>query len=81
MPRKTKEYQTNAGQYGSRNNQWPRPSIWGRRKRNRDGDGLHPFVETAVNNWFSKRMCAPECPDCANRRRVSRLRAMYGRRR
>ena len=82
MPRKTIEQQRYGGHYSSRrHNQWPGPSIWGRRRRTQDGLDPHPLLETAVDNWFAKRSCAPECPDCATRRRVRRIRAMYGRRR
>lgn len=81
MPRKRLEQQRHAGHYGNRKNQWPRPSIWGRQKRTRDGLDQHPFLEIAVENWYARRSCAPDCPDCVNRQRVSRLRRMYGKRR
>lgn len=78
MPRKRIEDQRYGGHYGTRKyNQWPGPSIWGRRKVTRDGIDPHPFQETAVDNWYSKRVCAPECQDCMNRRRVRRIRRMY----
>lgn len=82
MPRKRIEDQRYGGRYASRRySQWPGPSVWGRRKRARDGSDDHPFALTALDNWIGNRMCAPECSDCTTRRRISRIRAMYGKKR